>query len=136
MVVGENIARVVRYINVELVPMSGAALQARVELRRDTGERYIGTAESHDAHKAPELVAAEAAIHAVCQAARLDASRMSLRDVQLTKVGDRPVIVVALSGSYRDQNLPLIGACHVEGNAPRAAALAVLNATNRLLATG
>jgi len=134
--VGENIARVVRYISVELVPLSGAALQARVELRRDTGERYIGTAESHDARKSPELVAAAAAISAVCQAARLDATRVSLHDVQLTNVADRPIIVVALSGSYHDQTLPLIGACHVEGNAPRAAALAVLNATNRLLATG
>ena len=133
---GENIARVVRYINVEMVRQSGTALKARVELRRDTGERYVGTAEAQEADKSPERVAAEAAIDAVCQAARVEAARMRLQDVQQTMVADRPVVVVALSDSYRDDALPLIGACHAEGNAPRAAALAVLNATNRLFATG
>jgi hypothetical protein len=134
--VGENIARVVRYVSVEMVRKSGAPVAARVELRRDTGERYVGTAESQESGKPPERVAAEAAMNAVCQAARLDASRMSLKEVQLTTLGARPIVVVALSGSYRDQVLSLIGACQVEGDAPRAAALAVLNATNRLLATG
>jgi hypothetical protein len=46
------------------------------------------------------------------------------------------VVLVSVSAQRQQVSRELLGFCPVEGDAPRAAALAVLNATNRFLGLG
>jgi hypothetical protein len=131
---GERPHRVVRYVNAELLITATDECLVRVELRRDSGETYVGES-SGPCDPAETLQSAgRAAINAVCEAASLTRGEIKLEGVSLSETfGHRTVLVAILA---QDSPTPLVGSCVVVGDTSRATALAVLNATNRFLGIG
>jgi hypothetical protein len=131
---GERPRRVVRYMNAELIVNRTDECTVRVELRRDSGEPYVGLSSGPCVPAETLQTAARAAINAVCEAAVLTPGEIKLEGVSLTEAfGHRTVLVVITA---QDSPTPLVGSCIVVGDTSRATALAVLNATNRFLGLG
>jgi hypothetical protein len=129
----ERPRRIVRYVNAE-VTVATDECSVRVELRRDSGETYVGESSGPCAATETLQTAARAAIQAVSDAAGLAPGEIRLEGVSLTETfGHRTVLVAILSP---DTPTPLLGSCVVVGDTSRATALAVLNATNRFLGLG
>jgi hypothetical protein len=108
-----------------------------VVLRRSGEDLIVGTAE-RPLGAAHELACvAEAAAAAVRQAAETEEEKVvSVQRIERSEVFGEPVVLVAVSAQRQQVSRELLGFCLVEDDAPRAAALAVLNATNRFLSLG
>ena len=105
-------------------------------LRSSRDELIVGTAE-RPLGAAHELACvAEAAAAAVQQVAEAEEQVVSVQRVERSEAFGKPVVMVAICARRDQQFRELTGFCQVDGEAPRAAALAVLNATNRFLGVG
>ena len=109
-----------------------ARCRARVILERTEGDKFEGVADGM-ASQAGELRCAAEATARALQAVVGDRLHFELLGVKAVKAFDSSVVIVSLSS--RDDGPPtrLVGSCLVDEGLPRGAALAVLNATNRLL---
>jgi hypothetical protein len=129
----ERRRRVVRYINADLT-IALNQCRATVELRRDSGEVYVGESVGRCLELDSVETAARAALNAACSAAGVPTSSLRLQGVSLVdRFGARTVVVTIFAD---EQEKPLVGSCVITGDTSRAAALAVLNATNRFLELG
>jgi hypothetical protein len=121
-------------VNAELLVTSTDECLVRVELRRDSGETFVGESSGSCTPTDTLEIAARAAISAVIQAASMNEGDIRLEGVTLTETfGHRTVLVAVVA---RDSSTTLLGSCVVVGDTSRATALAVLNATNRFLGLG
>lgn len=127
----------VRFVAAQLERFPPTRLRARVVLRRPPYDFIVGTAE-RSLDTANELACvAEAAAAAVRQAAEAEAeTAVSVEQVARSETLGRSVVLVAVTARRHQESRELNGFCQVDGDPPRAAALAVLNATNRFLGLG
>jgi hypothetical protein len=108
-----------------------------VVLRRSHEDLIVGTAERPLGPVHELACVAEAAAAAVRQISHTGQEEaVSVQRVERSDVFGEPVVLVAVSAQRQKVSRELYGFCAVEGDAPRAAALAVLNATNRFLDLG
>jgi hypothetical protein len=109
-----------------------------VVLRRSHEDLIVGTAERPLGPVHELACVAEAAAAAVRQVAEAGegAEAVSIQRIERSDVFGEPVVLVSVSAQRQQVSRELLGFCPVEGDAPRAAALAVLNATNRFLGLG
>jgi hypothetical protein len=108
-----------------------------VVLRRAREELIVGTAERPMGAAQELACVAEAAAAAVRQFTGAEQEQtVSVQRVERSDVFGEPVVLVAVSAQDHQAWRDLYGFCPVEGDAARAAALAVLNATNRFLGLG
>ena len=128
--------RVLRYIRVDLMLLPGNQCRVTVELSRDSGETYLGTAEGVSSPPETREVAARAALEAIRKAALVDVDELTLEGVSIGEASGKRTITVVLTAQSREGKQRLLGACFVDSDATRATALAVLNATNRFLGLG
>jgi hypothetical protein len=128
--------RVVRYINVELAFPAPDRCRVTVQLRRDSGEVYVGTAEGASTPEDTRRSAALAALDAAHQAAGRKAGELELVGVHAADVLGRRSVFVVLRPSDPAQGGAVLGSCLVDQDTSRATALAVLNACNRNLGIG
>lgn len=112
--------------------LAGSRCRARVVLSWADGREFTGEAEGVGS-KAGELrcsaqATVEALRHAVVQGVGLD-----LLGVKAVRAFDATVVIVSLSVTEEGRVWRMVGSYLTETDPPRGAALAVLNATNRVL---
>lgn len=130
--------RIVRFIRAE-VQHAGGGCRAEVELERESSRRFVGTSEGGaggiDAPADLRCVA-EAAAHALCQAVGVPVSVVTVHGVESVDTFGQEAVVVSLAADEGKGARPLMGFCLSGRDKLRAAALAVLNGTNRFFDVG
>ena len=105
--------------------------RAKVILTWSDGRRFEGSSDGVSSQTGELRCCAVAAVNALEQAVQPRLT-FELLGVKTVRAFDATVVIVSLS-SRGEQTLRLVGSCLTETDPPRGAALAVLNATNRLL---
>jgi hypothetical protein len=128
----EPTPRRIRFVQAELKHVSPAVCMARVELERRDSGGTLSTAVG-DCPEVEELkAAAKAAADAVMQMVGND-PMLEVRGVETVTVFGQAAVAVNLGIKRQDHWQPLVGFCMAGQDPARAAVLAVLNATNRVL---
>jgi len=127
--------RVIRFVNAELVKLSGDRSTALVELERRTGDSYRATAEGAGTDAGGLRCVAQAAAEALRRAVRAS-QPLSVDDVEMLQPFGRPSVVVAISVQCQDYSGSLVGISQADHDPVKATVRAVLNATNRVLGVG
>ena len=104
---------------------------SNVVLEWDVGDAYIGTASADDSLRGHLRCGAEAAAHAL-ELASDGAVDLDVLAIKAIEGFDTVLVVVALRSDAAKINERLSGSCLLKGTPPRSAAMAVLDATNRL----
>lgn len=122
--------RRVRFVECRLESQA-KGVRARVVLADPDGATYTGLSQGErDAD--PDLWhAAGATVDALRQALELGQDAITLRAVVAFQIGDHPAVAVELRTLADGKKRRLHGLCQAEDDRPRAAALAVMSATNR-----
>lgn len=94
--------------------------------------RFVGTSEELGSQAGELRCAAQATLSAMEQAVGTQTS-FTLLGVKAVRAFDATVVIVSLATHVESRSARLVGSYITEQSAPRGAALAVLNATNRLL---
>jgi hypothetical protein len=105
--------------------------RAKVILTWSDGRRFEGSSDGVSSQTGELRCCAVAAVNALEQAVQPRLT-FELLGVKTVRAFDASVVIVSLS-ARGEATLRLVGACLTETDPPRGAALAVLNATNRLL---
>lgn len=108
-------------------PAGRTRVEVELEFR---GKRFSGTVEGSSSAVADLRIAADAAARAL-QAYLAEGPKVDLVGVKLVRGFDADVAIVSVR--YGSQPGQLVGCCLADRDPVRAAALAVLNATNRLI---
>ncbi len=116
----------------QIEDLPDAQRQVQVELSWGDEDWFVGTTTGPSSDDGSCLSAAKATIQALETAADGDIT-FDLEGVETLDAFDTTVVIAFLICHTKRQNLPFLGACLVkEEHISRYAALAVLNATNRL----
>ena len=124
--------RRIRFDAFSLDVTAGGACRARVQLSWPGGSTHEGEQEGVDSSTGRLRCAAEATALALRRAmdGKVD---LELLGVKAIKSFDAIVVVVSLASQAEGESQRLVGSCILESNPERGAALAVLNATNRMV---
>jgi hypothetical protein len=106
--------------------------KARVELAWTDDESFVGEVEGLASPAGELRCAADACVAALHRAVRNEVS-LELLGVKAVKAFDNNVVIVSLAYQDRGAGQRLVGCFLADVDAARGAALAVLNATNRVL---
>ncbi len=121
-----------KFDSFELDKLPSGQCKARVVLTWPESEEFIGTAEGLTSPAGELRCSAQACVTALMEA--VDGSiRFELLGVKAVKAFDSTVVIVSLAVHGADIGHRVVGSVLTEDDVPRAAALAVLNATNRIL---
>ena len=107
--------------------------EASVTLAWGSQEPFRGTARSTDADSGDLHCSAQACLNALAAVTRETA--FELLGVKAVQAFDATVVIVSVASPGQLDGPRLVGSYLAGSDLPRGAALAVLNATNRLLAT-
>ena len=131
-------ARVVVLHSAEVQRASmGDRVRARVKLERPSHGFYVGTAELGGVPSGDLRCSAEAALDALSQAvSHVTPVTFDLRDVETFEAFGKEAVMVRLTVTIAHQSRTLMGFCPVGEDRAKAAARAILDATNRLLGVG
>lgn len=105
--------------------------RAKVVLTWSDGRRFEGSADGVSSQTGELRCCAVAAVQALVQAVEPRLT-FELLGVKTVRAFDATVVIVSLA-ARAEETTRLVGSCLTETDPPRGAALAVLNATNRLL---
>jgi hypothetical protein len=122
-----------KFLSLEVQTPDEGAHRARVELGMGPGESFIGHADCAKPDADHLRCAAQATIDALHQAMKPSDGRFDLIGVHAVKAFDAIVVIVALLVGREQAPRRLVGSYLAEDDPTRAAAIAVLNATNRFL---
>ena len=106
--------------------------RARVHLSWIDGREFLGESEGVTSQAGELRCSAEAALRALEQAVNPDVA-LELLGVKAVRAFDATVVIVSLSVRSEGNVWRMVGSYLTETDPPRGAALAVLNATNRVL---
>jgi hypothetical protein len=113
--------------------LASGRCHARVVLSRQDSDEFLGEAEGLASQSGELRCAAEACVIALTKATKSEL-RFELLGVKAVRAFDANVVIVSLSLLSGEQTQRLVGCFLTEDADPtRGAALAVLNATNRIL---
>lgn len=121
-----------KFLDFEFAELPNGRCRARVVLERDPGEQFVGSAEGLGSRTGELRTAAQATVEALQHAVE-EKLTFELLGVKAVRAFDAVVIIVSLSCHNGAPPTRLVGSCLTEGEVQRCAALAVLNATNRML---
>jgi hypothetical protein len=110
---------------------SNLVAEARVELLRD-GIGTVAEAKGADSSSSVQRLVAEATVEAI-QRYFENGGLFTVTAVEQLTVGGKPIAVVCVTHVFERRERVLVGACPVDGDVPRAVALASLDAVNRFL---
>lgn len=123
----------VRFRDFRLTESPSGTCEAEVVLGWDSGAQTTGKAQGVNSSTGILRCAAEAAIVALDELVIEYGISLDLLGVKSIKAFDSVVVIVSLTSNVGDNSQRLVGSCIIQEDAPRGAALAVLNATNRLV---
>jgi len=106
--------------------------RAKVVLTWSDGRRFEGASDGVTSQTGELRCSAVAAVQALVRVVEPN-MMFDLLGVKAVRAFDATVVIVSLSARGKDEATRLVGSCLTENDPPRGAALAVLNATNRLL---
>ncbi len=112
--------------------MASGHCRARVVLSWSDGRQFVGESEGVNSQAGELRCSASATIRAL-ELASQPALAFEVLGVKAVRAFDATVVIVSLSARTEQSASRLVGSCLTESDAPRGAALAVLNATNRIL---
>lgn len=121
-----------RFVGFDFDRLPNGRVRARVSLEWSQGAGFVGTAEGLGSEAGELRTAAEATIASIEQAVEGLAS-FELLGVKAVRAFDAYVVIVSLAAHDEDGDRRLVGSYLTDVHTPRGAAIAVLNATNRLL---
>lgn len=121
-----------RFLEFEFATEPDGRCRASVVLEGDPGDRYEGAADGLGTRAAELRCAAQAATTALEQAVE-GKLKLDLLGVKAVRAFDSTVVIVSLACHGESVATRLVGSCLTDGEEHRCAALAVLNATNRVL---
>jgi hypothetical protein len=121
-----------RFVGFKLDRLPSGECRARVTLAWPDGPRFEGESRGLTSQAGELRCAAQASLQALAQAVRDPA--FELVGVKAVRAFDATVVIVSLGMPGHSEGPRVVGSYLTEGDPPRGAALAVLNATNRLLA--
>jgi len=121
-----------RFVNFKLDRLPSGECRARVTLAWPEGEKFEGEARGLTSQAGELRCAAQATLHALAQAVR--EPNFELVGVKSVRAFDATVVIVSLGVPGGSEGPRVVGSYLTELDVPRGAALAVLNATNRLMA--
>ena len=111
--------------------LANGRCRAKVVLTWSDGRRFEGSSDGVSSQTGELRCCAVAAVNALEQAVQPRVT-FELLGVKAIRAFDATVVIVSLS-ARAEEVTRLVGSCLTEVDPPRGAALAVLNATNRLL---
>lgn len=112
--------------------LANGRCRAKVVLTWSDGRRFEGASDGVTSQTGELRCCAVAAVHALQQAVEPKLA-FELLGVKAVRAFDATVVIVSMSARATDDATRLVGSALTETDPPRGAALAVLNATNRLL---
>jgi hypothetical protein len=122
----------VRFTGFSLDRFPNGDCRARVTLEWGDNQPAIGEATGHGADAGELRCAAQACLNALTVVVRHVA--FELLGVKAVRAFDSTVVIVSVALSGRQSGPRLVGSSLADADLPKGAALAVLNATNRLAA--
>ena len=122
----------IRFKDFVLEELPNDHCSVRVVLARRSGEEFVGEAEGENSPQAQLRTAAQATARAL-ETATDGQVGLTVLSVKALEALETILVFVSLSGRLEHGSQRLVGSVLTRENPPRAAALAVLNATNRLL---
>jgi hypothetical protein len=121
-----------RFAEFVLDRLPNGRCRARVGLTWKDSEQFSGENEGLGSQAGELRCAAEACVQALSQAVQGEMS-FELLGVKAVRAFDATVVIVSLAVQAEGRGHRVVGSYLTETDAPRGAALAVLNATNRIL---
>jgi hypothetical protein len=121
-----------RFVDFELRRLQNGRCRARVVLEWNPEHQFIGSAEELGSQAGELRCAAQAAVEAIQRAVETSAS-LELLGVKAVRAFDATVVIVSLTSRAEAQPSRLVGSYITDDYSARGAALAVMNATNRLM---
>jgi hypothetical protein len=106
--------------------------EAEVTLGFGTGERWVGTAEGLGSDAGEMRCAAEATLRAI-EHSSANSVTFELLGVKAVRAFDTIVLIVSVALRERGESRRLVGSFLADQDHTRGAALAILNATNRVM---
>lgn len=126
--------RVTRFVRAQIDVIPDDQCQALVQVERPGSGVFTGTAQGGSTQGDQLRAIARATADALSEVFEAEGAKVRVRGVQLVEVFAQTVALVSLAASKGARTQSLLGVCDSGGDPARAAALAVLNATNRFLA--
>ena len=121
-----------RFAEFVLDRLPNGRCRARVGLTWKDSEQFSGENEGLGSQAGELRCSAQACVEALSQAVQGEMA-FELLGVKAVRAFDAIVVIVSLSARQESRASRLVGAYLAEADPPRGAALAVLNATNRIL---
>jgi hypothetical protein len=125
--------RAVKFVRAALERLPEERCRARVELARETGEAYVGVAETPWTEEETVWCTARATAQAIEQAIGEAAGAVAIDRAAVSEALGKRAVFVQVTVRKGGESSQLMGICRNDEDPTRAAALAVLNATNRVL---
>ena len=126
------IAERLRFQTFALARLADGSCRARVLLSWTDGREFEGVAQGMSSQAGELRCSAEAAVQALQQAVQREVE-LEMLGVKAVRAFDATVVIVSLSVRSDGNSWRMVGSYLTEDDAARGAALAVLNATNRIL---
>jgi hypothetical protein len=120
-----------RFTDFSLERLASGQCRARVALAWPNAEAFVGESTGLSSQAGEMRCAAQACLHAIARA--MPESGFELVGVKSVRAFDATVVIASLATQGRVDGPRVVGSSLVQDDTPRGAALAVLNATNRLL---
>jgi hypothetical protein len=121
-----------RFAEFALDRLPNGRCKARVLLTWQESQRFLGESEGLTSQAGELRCAAQACVNALAQVAT-DGLGFELLGVKAVRAFDATVVIVSISLHGDERGRRVVGSCLTDDDATRGAALAVLNATNRIL---
>lgn len=122
----------VRFVGFALDRFPNGDCRARVSLALGADDPISGEAQGHGSEAGELRCAAQACLNALTAVIR--GTAFELLGVKAVRAFDSSVVIVSLATLGQERSPRLVGSYLAEADLPKGAALAVLNATNRLTA--
>lgn len=134
----ERAPRVVKFVGAALAEASPTRCVARVELKQESGEPSVAMVEGGCSEMEGLRSVAQATANALIRITSTGEDGLEVKGLEIQDTLGRRILMLTISAYYFRQRRDLMGLCAIEDSteAVKAAALAVLNATNRFLGVG
>ena len=129
----DSAARTIRFVDARIEHLGDDSCKATVELERRDGGMFVGSARGPKGQLDELRAVARATSDALSEAFDAKAARVRVVNVSVVESLMQTAVLVTLAASRGTDHHSLLGVCDVAEDPARAAALAVLNATNRYL---
>jgi hypothetical protein len=123
--------RRIKLENCELDQEPGSGCTSSVELQWDPDNTFVGTAAAEDSPRGQLRCSAEATAQAL-KLASDGAVDLDILAIKAIEGFDTVLVIVAMRSEAAKISARLSGSCLIKGQLPQSAAMAVLDATNRL----